>query len=103
MILSRWYFIASEENRAIAQKAIEATNKQDLSLVDELYAPDFVDHTLETAGLESIKQFITSLFTSFLDFHATIEDIIAEGETVCVRIKNTMTNTGECYGLAPIV
>lgn len=37
----------------------------------------------------------------FPDFHVTIEDIIAEGDKVWVRVKFTGTHTGEFRGLAP--
>jgi len=34
-----------EENKAVVRKAIEAINKQDLSLLDDLVAPNYFDHT----------------------------------------------------------
>ena len=41
------------------------------------------------------------LIKSFPDFQSTIEDMIAEGDKVWVRLKETGTNTGEYRGLAP--
>jgi C-1 hydroxylase len=38
---------------------------------------------------------------SFPDWHETIEDIIAEGDKVWVRVKATGTITGEYRGLPP--
>jgi predicted ester cyclase len=40
-------------------------------------------------------------FKAFPDLHETIEDIIAEGDKVWVRITFTGTNTGEWMGFAP--
>ncbi len=37
----------------------------------------------------------------FPDFHVTIEDIIAEGDRVCVRMKVTGTHQSEYRGIAP--
>ena len=90
-----------EENKAIIRRWIDATNKQNLSLYDDLVASDFVDHTRQVQGLENVKQFVTMVFKAFPDFHLTIEDIIAEGEKVWVRAKMTMTHIIEYRGIAP--
>ena len=89
-----------EENKAILRKAIEAINKKDLSLLDDLVAPNYFDH-IAKQGQELIKQFKVMLYKGFPDYHATIEDIIAEGEKVWVRVKITMTHTLEYRGIAP--
>jgi len=34
-----------EANKAVVRRAIEALNKQDLSLLDDLVAPNYYDHT----------------------------------------------------------
>jgi len=41
------------------------------------------------------------LYKHFPDFHATIEDMIAEGDKVWVLEKCTMTHTVEYRGIAP--
>ena len=64
-------------------------------------APDFVDHTLQLRGLDSFKQFYTRFFKGFPDTHATIQDIIAEGDKVWSRSTVTGIHTGEYRGLPP--
>jgi len=90
-----------EENKKIVQKSIEIINKKDLSLVEQMVAPDFVDHTRQMHGSESLKQFLSMIFKSFPDFHLTIEDIIAEDDKVWVRLTITATHTDDFFGLAP--
>ncbi len=90
-----------EENKAIVRRFIEAYNKQNLDLVDDLVAPDFVDHTHQEQGLESLKQRLKMGFKAFPDWHETIEDIIAEGDKVWVRLAYAGTHKGEFMGLAP--
>ncbi len=90
-----------EKNKAIIRKMLEALNERNLDLLDELIAPDYVDHTNHLRGLEEVKKFSTMLFKGFPDFHETIEDIIAEGDKVWVFLKETGTHTGEFRGLAP--
>jgi len=41
------------------------------------------------------------LIKGFPDFQFTIEDMIAEGKKVWVRVIETGTHTGEYHGLAP--
>ena len=84
-----------EKNKAIIRRLFEILNKHNPALLDECYAPDYVNHTLQLRGLESLKQFETEIYKGFPDWHETIEDIIAEGDRVCVRYKVTGTNTGE--------
>ena len=89
-----------EENKAIVRRFVEAYNKQNLDLFDDLLAPDYVDHTSKV-GIEGLKQLMNMAFKAFPDLHETIEDIIAEGDKVWVRITFTGTNTGEWLGFAP--
>jgi len=90
-----------EENKAIIRSMVEAFNKQNLALLCDFIAPDFVDHTRQLRGLETVKQFVTMLYKNFPDIYATIEDIIAEGDKVWILEKCTMTHTVEYRGIAP--
>ena len=60
-----------EENKTVIRKMIEAINKQNLAIWDELMAPDFVVHmhTQKIQGLESNKQFIKDEIKSFPDLN----------------------------------
>ena len=90
-----------EENKKIVRKSIEVINTKDLSSIEQMVAPDFVDHTRKMQGSEGLKQFLSMIYKSFPDFHLTIEDIIAEEDKVWVRLTITATHTGEFFGLAP--
>ncbi len=90
-----------EENKALIRRLFEAFNKHNVALLDELIAPDYVDHPRQFKGLESYKQYLTMLYNSFPDTHEVIESIIAEGDKVCIHLKGTATHTGEYRGLAP--
>jgi hypothetical protein len=92
-----------EANKAIVRRVIEAINTQNLSLLDEVIAPDCVYHVpmQQIQGLAVMKQGIEEEIHSFPDLHVNIEDIMAEGDKVCVRLKETVTHTREFRGLAP--
>ena len=72
-------------------------------MLDELIASDFVYHTdtQQIQGLEVMKQVIEEEINGFPDLHVAIEDVIAEGYKVCIRLKETGTHTGKFRGLAP--
>ena len=89
-----------EENKAIVRRFIEAYNKRNLDLIDDFVAPDYVDHT-NKVGREGLKQLFNMGLKAFPDWHETIEDIIAEGDKVWVRLAYTGTHKGEFMGLAP--
>ena len=92
-----------EENKAIVRRVIGAVNTQNPASLDELVASDFVYHmpSQQIRGLDVMKQGVEEEIKGFPDLHLTIEDIIAEGDKVCVRLKETATHTGEFRGLAP--
>ena len=88
-----------EENKAIVRRWIEAYNKRNLDF-DEFIAPDYVDHT-NKVDREGLKQLFAMGLNAFPDWYETIEDIIAEGDRVWVRITYTGTHKDEFFGLAP--
>jgi len=71
-----------EENKNIVRRWIEACNKRDLAVLDELIAIDFFHPTWQLQGAEGMKQFYSMVFKGFLDLYETIKDIIAEGDKV---------------------
>ena len=89
-----------EENKAIVRRFVDTYNTGNLDLLDDLVSPDFVDHAHQLSP-EGRKQIMNMAFKAFPDWHETIEDIIAEGDVVWVRLSYTGTHTGEFFGLAP--
>jgi predicted SnoaL-like aldol condensation-catalyzing enzyme len=88
--------MSTEQNKAVVRRFIEEVfNNQNLALVDELFAPDYVNH-LAPGGREGFKEFFTMLSSAFPDFkyHASIEHLIAEGDYVVARITYHYTNIG---------
>ena len=74
----------------------EAENNKDYAVLDELISPTYVNQSNQIQGSEGYKQFLKKLFEAFPDWHETIEDILAEGDKVCVRLRiETGTHTGE--------
>ena len=95
--------MSTEENKANVRRGYEAVNQRNLAVFDELLTPDIVLHNPSTTiqGLEAYKQFITMYITAFPDLHFTIEDMIAEGDTVVVRYTTRGTHQGNLMGIPP--
>ena len=96
----------SEQNKTIVRRLFdELWNKGNLSVADELFAPTYTHHDASTPdvgkGPESEKKRVTLYRNAFHDLRLTIEDIIAEGETVMARWSCRGSHKGELRGIAP--
>ena len=86
---------SAEENKAIIRRFIKAYNDRNLDVFEELVAPDYFDNLFQQRGRDKFKEMFTMAFQGFPDWYEAIEDIIAEGDKVWVRIKATGTHTNE--------
>ena len=75
-----------EEIKAIAQRwQEEVFNKRNLNAIDELLDTDYVLHTTNIRGIAAAKEQFSKIIRDSPDLHATMEDIIAEGDKVAYR------------------
>ncbi|MFN2133908.1 MAG: ester cyclase [Anaerolineae bacterium] len=89
--------MSTEQNKAVVRRFIEEVLlDQKAALVDELVAPDYVNH-LVPGGREAFKQFFTMLSSAFpdLELHYSIEHLIAEGDYVVARLTYHAANAGK--------
>jgi len=98
--------MSTEQNKALLRRLMEEVfNRGNTGLIDELFAPDFVEHEQLPpgipAGSEGVKQMSTMFRSAFPDFKATIDDMIAEGDKVVARSTWSGTHKGEFMGIAP--
>ena len=98
--------MSSEENKTQYRRTFEEVfNKGDLAIVDDLVAPDFVNHEvppgMNNRGPDSTRQVVRMLRTAFPDLHFTIEDLVAEGDTVAGRVTMSGTHLGPFQGILP--
>ncbi len=97
--------MSTEENKALIQRTVDAFNQGDLAAVDQLFAAHYIDHDRSRTGLPpgpaGVKQAWGMFRAAFPDLHATIEDMIAEGDKVAVRGVIRGTHQGELMGIPP--
>ena len=72
--------------------------------VDEFYSPEYVDHTPSSVrglapGREGLRQAFAIFRRGFPDVRHEIEDVIAAGDRVAVRVRAEGTHRGELFGI----
>jgi steroid delta-isomerase-like uncharacterized protein len=98
--------MSTEQNKALARQLVEEVfNRGNLSVVDELLSPDFVDREELPPGVpsgrEGVKQLTVMFRGAFPDFKVTIDDTVAEGDRVVIRQTWTGTQQGAFMGIPP--
>ena len=87
----------SAENKAVVRRLFqEVWNRGNLDVAEELFAPDYVNHSRQPAGfppgVRGLKQLVSSVRGSFPDFQMTLEDLIAEEDKVVARWTTRRTD-----------
>ena len=97
--------MSTEDNKALVRRWFAETDQGNDRIVDELCAPDYVDHSPPLPGMgggnAAVRQANAALRAAFADTVHTIEDQIAEGDKVVTRLRARATFTGEILGLPP--
>ena len=78
----------------------EVFNKHQPEASDRFVAKDFIEHNprLPHEGLVGTKKFLNIVFAAFSDYHAEIQQLVAEGDWVVARTQFTGTNDGPYQG-----
>jgi len=97
--------MSADDNKALARRFYdEVVNGGRLELIDELLAPDFVDHqpfpgvTPDRAG---VREFFETVLPAFPDLRFDVEDLVAEGDKLAARVVVRATHRGEFLGIPP--
>jgi serine phosphatase RsbU (regulator of sigma subunit)/predicted ester cyclase len=94
-----------EKNMALVRSFWEAQANADLDTLEEVLAPDFVDHSSfadQEPGREGYKQQVAEQHAALSDVRCIIEDQLAKGDKVVTRITwRSIHDRGEYFGLMP--
>jgi steroid delta-isomerase-like uncharacterized protein len=95
----------SEENKAIMHRFYEEwVHRGNEDVLDEIIAPDcplYFGGMFMGTGPEAFKQIRAMMYSAFPDFRWTIDEIIAEGETIAEHLTGRGTHEGEFRGVPP--
>lgn len=88
-------------NKQVLQQFLDATNQGDLSAIEALVSPEFVDHNLfpgQEPGREGLKGLYRTLQTAIPDYQFTPLFVIAEGDRVASRGTHHGTYSADLLG-----
>jgi serine phosphatase RsbU (regulator of sigma subunit)/predicted ester cyclase len=96
----------AEENMALARRFMEARIKGNLEAVDEMMAPDFVNHTsllsVQEPDRDDAIRAIAQLSRAISNPSIHFEDQVAQGDKVVSRfVVHATHDRGELMGVAP--
>jgi steroid delta-isomerase-like uncharacterized protein len=93
----------AEANKELYRHYIEDLwNKKDPAAVDRYVSHDYVEHNDQLPqGFDGRKLFVAGVLKAFPDYHAEIQEVVAEGDRVVARVQFTGTNDGPFQGRPP--
>jgi len=93
----------TEANKALIRSYYEEMwNKHQPSAADRFVATNFIEHNPRLPqGLAGRKQFVATVLTAFSDYHGEVQELLAEGDKVVVRMQWTGTQDGPYDGRPP--
>ena len=96
---------SSENGRTIARRFTEDLwDKGELSVADEIIAPDFVDHdpvSGQGASLGGYKEMVGAFRAAFPDLRVRNEEVVVEGDKVVARWTARGTHDGTLMNIPP--
>lgn len=91
---------------AYAERFVEEVwNGRDLSLIDEMVAPEYVGHWFDveaestTVDREGLREFVAGVHEGFSDFRMDVEFVIEQDDMVAVGFTSGGTHDGEFMGI----
>jgi steroid delta-isomerase-like uncharacterized protein len=97
--------MSAEESKATMRRYLGVFEQGNIDLLDELLAPDYVNHSPATpdlpTGPEGVKGVVTMFRSGMPDLRVIVDDMIAEGDKVATRYTLEGTHEGELFGVPP--
>ena len=94
-----------EANKAVVMRVVEEMwNRGDEAAIEELIAPDMVEHGAfgaGTGGRDDARATVTRFRAAFPDLRLQVEQLIAEGDDVVLHWVGHGTHEGEFMGMPP--
>lgn len=90
------------DHAATVRRIYDLITAGDIDRFVDLMASDFVEHE-QLPGLEPTKEGVLTFFrlqrAAFPDMRMEVQDIIASGNKVAIRVRYTGTHTGDFMGM----
>ena len=94
--------MSTDDDKALVTRFVdEVLNKGNVAALREFVSPRVVDHHPNHQSLTTIAAELSRLRTEVPDLRYAIESILAEGDTVAVRLSVAAQHTAQLPGAAP--
>src|SRR5215813_1951832 len=92
-----------EANKALFRSyVVEVWDKRNPQAADRYVAAEVIEHNPNIPqSLEGRKKFIAAVQAAFSDYHAEVQEIMAEGDKLVARVLWTGTQDGPFQGRPP--
>jgi steroid delta-isomerase-like uncharacterized protein len=91
------------ENAEIVRSYLQKVwNGRNVDRIDELLADGFVAHGLPAhlpSGRQGVRAYVENTVGTFSDFKVVVDDVVAEGDKVAVRLTFSGTQKGAFHGV----
>jgi len=87
--------------RELVDAVYGAMNARNLDALDDLFAPDFLDHQDRRQGVQSLKEQLQAFFGAFSDLRIGVDEVVSDGNRFASRTTVTGTHDGELMGMPP--
>jgi steroid delta-isomerase-like uncharacterized protein len=94
--------MATDMKTQLERIPLEVFNQGNFGLIDELIAPDFVEHSAQPGvppTREGFKQFAMAYRSAFPDLRYTVDDAIDAGDKIVYRLTVSGTMKGDFLGM----
>jgi steroid delta-isomerase-like uncharacterized protein len=96
-LMRRWYEM--DDFKGIGKDKMEKTLRK---VVAEIFAPEWIAHSTQgDMTYEAFIQHNVAVMNAFPDFNCTVEEQIAEGDKVVIRLTMRGTHLGPYLGMPP--
>lgn len=93
-----------EQNKELARKLFAAIDRNDFAALKELCSSDITvsaPELTEPLNYEALTQVIKAHYTAFPDWKHSIDDVVAEGNTVVIKLVQSGTHKAPYEGIPP--
>ena len=97
--------MSAEENKAIVRRMTEEVyNQGAIERIDHFFAASYVHHDPASPHVldrDGLKEVLRAFRAGCPDLHITIDELLADGDTVTKRWTYHATHTGDLSGMLP--
>jgi steroid delta-isomerase-like uncharacterized protein len=95
-----------QESKALVRRYFEIEEERNFDALDEVLASDYTVHGIpgaeeELVGRDAVEAYFREMLEAFPDMASTIDEMVAEDDTVAYRGSFTATHEGEFMGIPP--